>query len=169
MNKIKNGSKGFTLLELLVVVLIIGILAAIALPQYKMAVGKSRYAALKNATKTLKSAADRYYLLNNELPTKLDDLDVSFSIKKETSHTNYFSLQFTDGMLCDVYNSSPLVFCYKPIFGKNMYYWINNDHCACYAGSTDTTDIGNRICQQETNKTAQDCQLASNVCRYYYY
>ena len=49
-------NKAFTLIELLVVVLIIGILSAIALPQYTMAVEKSRAAEALSMLKTIQEA-----------------------------------------------------------------------------------------------------------------
>ncbi len=61
-----NG--GFTLIEILVVVLIIGILAAIAVPQYQKAVEKARATEAVLTISTLEKAIDRW-LLENGIPS----------------------------------------------------------------------------------------------------
>ena len=75
MNKIKN-LKGFTLLELLVVVVIIGILAAIALPQYKKSVEKSKATQALTLLQSLYQSAQVYQLTNGNWPSSIDILDI---------------------------------------------------------------------------------------------
>ena len=72
--------KGFTLLELLVTVLIIGVLAAVALPQYRRAVAKSEAAQLYEAVVSMKETVQSYYMVNNKWPTKLEDLDLKYEL-----------------------------------------------------------------------------------------
>ena len=70
-------NKAFTLIEVLVVVLIIGILAAIAVPQYQVAVAKSRIAGYFPFVKSLIEAQEVYYLQNGQYVLDLNKLDIS--------------------------------------------------------------------------------------------
>ena len=83
----KKNKKGFTLLELLVVVVIIGILAAIALPQYRKAVGKAELAQVISATKAVQNAQERFYLVNNTYTTQFSKLDIDLSNKNVSCKT----------------------------------------------------------------------------------
>ena len=69
-------NNAFTLIELLVVVLIIGILAAIALPQYQIAVEKTRFSNYRTLASAIGRATDIFYLANNAWPKNFEEIDV---------------------------------------------------------------------------------------------
>ncbi len=73
----KNIKLGFTLLEVLVVVLIIATLASIAVPQYQRAVYKSRFHALMPVAKGIYQGNEVYYLGNRRYATNLSSLIVT--------------------------------------------------------------------------------------------
>ena len=59
--KVKKSKKGFTLIELMIVVAIIGILAAIAVPKFAQMLEKSREGATKGNLSSIRSSVSIYY------------------------------------------------------------------------------------------------------------
>ncbi|MBR2082900.1 MAG: prepilin-type N-terminal cleavage/methylation domain-containing protein [Elusimicrobiaceae bacterium] len=72
----KHNQQAFTLIEILVVVLIIGILAAVALPQYQKAVMKTRFLQYQTLVESIYKAQKIYFLSNGKYATNFYDLDI---------------------------------------------------------------------------------------------
>ena len=66
--------KGFTLVELLVVVLILGALAAIAIPRISQSAETAKINACKTNVDLINSQIELYYAEKGEWPKKLDDV-----------------------------------------------------------------------------------------------
>ena len=68
------NEQGFTLLELMIVMTIIGLLAAIAIPSYVNNVRHAKEAVLREDLHTMRQAIDSYTVDKQKAPQSLDDL-----------------------------------------------------------------------------------------------
>jgi len=74
MRRISRDESGFTLMELMIVMMIIGILMWVAVPLYKAAVKHAQEAALKEDLFVIRGAIDSYTMDKQKAPQSLQDL-----------------------------------------------------------------------------------------------
>jgi general secretion pathway protein G len=74
MKRQHNREAGFTLIELMIVMAIIGVLATLAIPSFVSAIKHAREAVLKEDLQTMRAAIDSYTMDKQKAPQALDDL-----------------------------------------------------------------------------------------------
>ena len=122
MRGIRKQDEGFTLIELMIVMAIIGILATLAIPSYVSAIKHAREAVLKEDLHVMRSAIDSYTMDKQKAPQALDDLvqdgylkvipDDPMTHSKDTWATNtsdsMYSLDQTEPGIDDVHSGAQI-------------------------------------------------------------
>lgn len=153
-------NNGFTLIELLVVVLIIGILAAVALPQYQVAVRKSRMVQLMSFAEAAAKAEEVYFMANGKYTEAFEDLDITIPGTLYGEH----DVRFQNGT-CQISGTPDYVSC-----GYNCNMGADEPRCGnvyrvWFAGSTRFPggrechaydEVGDRVCRSSGAVLYQD-------------
>ena len=120
MRRERRQESGFTLMELMIVMMIIGVLTTLAIPSFVGAVKSAREAVLKEDLRVMRAAIDSYTMDKQKAPQSLDDLvqegylkvipEDPFTKSRETWQTDIsdalHSLDQTDPGIDDVHSGS---------------------------------------------------------------
>jgi type II secretory pathway pseudopilin PulG len=157
----------FILIEMLVVVLITGILAAIALPQYQKAVDRARIQEALSNLQSIANAEEAYYLTTGSYTNDFRKLDIKFSCPDsapgehygtcETANFQYvlytdptrgWSTEFKTGKLAHKFR---IIFYPQHIPGSNA----GLHKCSAFPGDTIDSEEP-RFCQKLSSKSVPD-------------
>lgn len=118
--------KSFTMLEVIIVVILMGVIAAFAIPSYNKAIEKQRYRNAKLNLSTIYTASRIFKAKNQDYP--LMDLNTLTAIN------NYFALSISDPNF--VYSWSS-----QSEGGDYFYAWANKPDGSYYVIITDKTSV----------------------------
>ncbi len=132
--------RGFTLIEIIIVIIIIGILAAVGISQYSDTVEKSRLAEAKARIGTMRQLVYQYYLEHGSL-TGLTDADLG--VDNSCHPTDFY--RYRIGGLTASYatlNAKRFIYCGKAPYAKREYlfymqYYPQSGSSTWYCGYLD--------------------------------
>jgi general secretion pathway protein G len=107
----KKCEAGFTLLELMIVMLIVAILASVAIPAYLASIKAAKEAVLKEDLHVMRGAIDAYTADKEKAPQSLDDLVQAGYLKKiptdPMTHSDTTWVTSTDDTLQSIDQTDP--------------------------------------------------------------
>jgi general secretion pathway protein G len=136
MQKLKQNG-GFTLLELLVVIVIIGLLAGYVAPRYFSQVGKSEIQVAKAQVESLEKALDQFRLDNRRYPSTEEGLDAL--VTKPTAATSWNGPYLKKSVPSDPWGRA---YVYRTPGGKAEYEVVSYGRDGKPGGTGEDADIG---------------------------
>lgn len=158
--------KGFTLIELLVVVLIIGILSAVALPQYRLAVQKTRTMRLMPLLRSISDAERIYFMENGTYTLSFSDLSIEMPAGGQLSiSSSGIETIAYNGFYCYLRKSdsdspsSYSAYCNdNSAGGPKLEKYFSSQNFICW-GTTETSSLAARTCRNISGRTEANASI----------
>ncbi|ENV5610465.1 pilin [Neisseria gonorrhoeae] len=154
--------KGFTLIELMIVIAIVGILAAVALPAYQDYTARAQVSEAILLAEGQKSAVTEYYLNNGEWPANNGNAGVASPADIKGKYVK--QVEVKNGVVTATMASSNVN---KEIQGKRLSLWAKRENGSVkwFCGQPVTRGAGNDAVTAGTDNEKIDTKHLPSTCR----